>query len=772
MSVLVSLFILHWFKRCWCKGKHSAIITKRHKKNCNFIFIYYLCAMINEFKVITLCGSTRFKEQFLEVQKRLTLEGNVVISVGLFGHSGDEEVWKPGIKEMLDRMHLSKIDMADEVYVINVDGYIGESTRREIEYAQSKGKTIKYYMPLQDNFNSIDNENNALPTIDQYIVALSSPLKSLHRLKRFRPFLFPDGSLDFWNDDDKIVFHMIDSLQEDYHIGMECCLNEDYLKRITENFHPSDDVKLYRNELSIDSFEVSVIVHRSFLSLNKSTYKINSNNLDEEDLTLSDDKKRVLFWNHPSGNIGKGLDSVIIPEGIVEIADGAFAGCENLEFITFPSTLKIIGKWAFADCGILRIHNNAINLEVIEEFAFYNCFLRFDKIQNELPWKVRKLNLDSFTNCYLYFDHKEHSIHLSKNGNSWDILYKIYPENNLNTEIEEQLSNTIEDADGVVYDHNFKYVIKCNNKNLTKYKIKESAVVILEGAFMNIDSLSEIDLTHVQCVSERAFAWCTNLNTINFGNGLKEIGPEAFAATGIRKLLLPKSLTKIGYGSFMGCEKLESVHITLKIAELPASIFENCRLLRDVKINDSIKIIGRMAFRDCRALSAISLPSGIRKLGELCFLNCPLSEIVLPHDLISMDYSPFGRNVHLKIISNSPFFFADELFLLGYNKSRLISYLGDELNIVVPGTVKSILGYSLCNTRKAKRILLPDSVVYIGHWAFRFAKAECINFPRSVTFIKSSFDYNSSIEKYVICSTQRDMMSGSKSINTHIEEYQ
>jgi hypothetical protein len=53
------------------------------------------------YKVVTLCGSTRFKEQYMEVQKRLTLEGCIVISVGLFGHSGDEEVWKPGTKEMV-----------------------------------------------------------------------------------------------------------------------------------------------------------------------------------------------------------------------------------------------------------------------------------------------------------------------------------------------------------------------------------------------------------------------------------------------------------------------------------------------------------------------------------------------------------------------------------------------------------------------------------------------------------------------------------------------
>ena len=100
--------------------------------------------MVNGFKVITLCGSTRFKNEFLEAQKRLTLEGNIVISVGLFGHTGDDVVWTEGVKDMLDRQHLAKIDLADEIFVINVGGYIGDSTRREIAYAEFKGKAISY----------------------------------------------------------------------------------------------------------------------------------------------------------------------------------------------------------------------------------------------------------------------------------------------------------------------------------------------------------------------------------------------------------------------------------------------------------------------------------------------------------------------------------------------------------------------------------------------------------------------------------------------------
>lgn len=100
--------------------------------------------MIQNYKIVTLCGSTRFKEQYMEAQKRLTLEGYIVISVGMFGHSGDEEVWKPGVKEMLDDMHLRKIDLADEIFVINVGGYIGESTRRERAYAEKTGKKVNY----------------------------------------------------------------------------------------------------------------------------------------------------------------------------------------------------------------------------------------------------------------------------------------------------------------------------------------------------------------------------------------------------------------------------------------------------------------------------------------------------------------------------------------------------------------------------------------------------------------------------------------------------
>lgn len=112
--------------------------------------------MQGQYPVITLCGSTRFKNEFMEVQKRLTLGGYIVISVGLFEHSGDSEVWEnmaegtvTKTKKMLDDMHKRKIDMADEILVINVGGYIGDSTRSEIEYAKAHGKRVNYLEPIE-----------------------------------------------------------------------------------------------------------------------------------------------------------------------------------------------------------------------------------------------------------------------------------------------------------------------------------------------------------------------------------------------------------------------------------------------------------------------------------------------------------------------------------------------------------------------------------------------------------------------------------------------
>jgi len=98
---------------------------------------------------ITLCGSTKFKQEFDALNKQLSLEGHVVYSVAFFAHADNITLTKEQ-KEKLDEVHKAKISNSDAILVINVNGYIGESTKSEIDYAKENGKAIKYLSDFPD----------------------------------------------------------------------------------------------------------------------------------------------------------------------------------------------------------------------------------------------------------------------------------------------------------------------------------------------------------------------------------------------------------------------------------------------------------------------------------------------------------------------------------------------------------------------------------------------------------------------------------------------
>lgn len=95
---------------------------------------------------VCLCGSTRFRAEYEAAERVETLAGKIVLTVGLFGHLEGLDMAGP-TKQMLDELHLRKIDLADEILVIDPGGYVGESTRREIAYAESLGKPVRYLEP-------------------------------------------------------------------------------------------------------------------------------------------------------------------------------------------------------------------------------------------------------------------------------------------------------------------------------------------------------------------------------------------------------------------------------------------------------------------------------------------------------------------------------------------------------------------------------------------------------------------------------------------------
>lgn len=112
--------------------------------------------------IITLCGSTKFKEDFEKVAKELALEGHIVLSVNMFTHADNIELTTEQ-KLRLDNEHKEKINLSDAIYVINKNGYIGESTFSEIDWAQRMKKQI--YFLENPNSEEEANENETTSTM-------------------------------------------------------------------------------------------------------------------------------------------------------------------------------------------------------------------------------------------------------------------------------------------------------------------------------------------------------------------------------------------------------------------------------------------------------------------------------------------------------------------------------------------------------------------------------------------------------------------------------
>ena len=101
-------------------------------------------------KVITLCGSLKFKETFMKVAEELEFRGNCVLSV-VYPTKMDKDDYTKEEMHLMDKMHKERIKLADAIYVINVDGYIGSSTKKKIEFAKELGKEIIYHEKEKDN---------------------------------------------------------------------------------------------------------------------------------------------------------------------------------------------------------------------------------------------------------------------------------------------------------------------------------------------------------------------------------------------------------------------------------------------------------------------------------------------------------------------------------------------------------------------------------------------------------------------------------------------
>lgn len=155
------------FTKCGCKIEPGAWLYATCDHGSDWIFNIEgeleLALEMKRPRIVCLCGSTRFFKQFQQANFEETMKGNIVLSVGFYPHSTEQAHGQEiGItskqKEDLDILHFRKIDLADEVFILNVNNYIGESTARELAYAKSMGKKIRFLEGDKDQNRSCPSD--------------------------------------------------------------------------------------------------------------------------------------------------------------------------------------------------------------------------------------------------------------------------------------------------------------------------------------------------------------------------------------------------------------------------------------------------------------------------------------------------------------------------------------------------------------------------------------------------------------------------------------
>lgn len=220
--------------------------------------------------IITLCGSSKFKDEFLKVQKELSLKGYLVLSLGLFGHSGDDEAWAK--KDLLDQIHKQKIDKSFAIFVIDVDGYVGKSTKSEIEYAINQGKTVYFYS--HDDLEAVQEIKNGGYRIGPNDLDLMKRLRNAgtdHRkfMRMITVYVDLTGALYWWKEFDTYkvgtvanscsTMHKIAAKEftlEDFSCEHLCDDELELLKEIIARLNMNRIAFIAKNDKRVDQYSV------------------------------------------------------------------------------------------------------------------------------------------------------------------------------------------------------------------------------------------------------------------------------------------------------------------------------------------------------------------------------------------------------------------------------------------------------------------------------------------------------------------------------------
>ncbi len=486
-----------------------------------------------------------------------------------------------------------------------------------------------------------------------------------------------------------------------------------------------------------------------------------------------------------------GLTEITIPDTVTTIDRGAFAKCQNLKKVTFSKNLTSIDVDAFNACPLTDVVLPT-SLTFIGAYAFGNISsLKSVFIPKSLDYCQYDFhtNTGAFAGC-------DNLNAVSFETGATQIPANIFNSCNGLTEI------TIPDTVTTVERGAF-----ANCRNLKKVTFSKNLTSIGVDAFQGCTALSAIDLPEcVKSIDSGAFKTCP-LTAVVLPTSLTFIGSRAFGnISSLESVFIPKSLDYCQYsfstteGAFEGCNNLNTVSFETGITQIPANLFNSCNGLTEITIPNTVTIIERGAFGDCRNLSKVTMQdsvttmegdtfTGCVKLRDItlssnleaipfnCFKGCSsLAEMAIPESVTRIGGKAFGDCTALKSIDLGRVIVIDnEVF---YNCDALTS-------VTIPGTVTKIGNgvFAYCEKLSdvklsvniseipsdaffecpaLKSIVLPFSVKKIHEEAFANCTALTdITIPRYTTSIASNaFSYPSMLTIYGVAGTRAESYAG------------
>lgn len=344
-----------------------------------------------------------------------------------------------------------------------------------------------------------------------------------------------------------------------------------------------------------------------------------------------------------------------VPEGVTEIADGAFMDCQSLSAITLPSTLTKIGEYAFKRCESLQTITIPDSVTEIGQAAFWMCHSLTDVVLSRslceiadeafretaiehivIPESVRSIGDSAFEDCYNLYD-----VVLPENIRIADSAFKG--------------CGGLHSADALYLNlyNNPHYKLIQVFPHAKGYKIPDDVVEIGSGAFKKSGIVHLEVPGSVKVIHDSAFSRIPSLKSIKICNGVTSLPDCCFRnCESLEEVSVPESIDTIGSLCFAGCTKLEEIVLPDKLTDIGPSLFEGCISLRSVTLGQNIIEVCSKAFMNCTALKEILMPDSVRSLENECFAGCSsLKRIDFSDSLKIIPYRAFAGCTELETIT-------------------------------------------------------------------------------------------------------------------------